>query len=128
MYLIMNSDIFGLGSREIRLAALTARYHRRSLPSPTHDEFTELRRDERLIVAKLAAILRVSTALAHGKRSHRRDITISVEPGMVVIHSKGEGDLLFQRHRLSERDEMFEQVYGMDIILREGETLHNGTH
>ncbi len=113
MYLIMNSDIFGLGSNEVRLAALTARYHRRSLPSPTHDEFTELSREERLIVAKLAAILRVAIALTLGSQSPRFSISVTVDSGTVVIHTESDGDLLFQRHRLSERDEMFEQVYGM---------------
>ena len=118
MYLILNSDIFGLGSSEIKLTALVARYHRRSLPRPSHDEFAELPREERVIVAKLAAILRLATALAHGGGAH---ITVSVNDGLVTINSTKGGDLALLEHRLSERDEMFEQTYGMDVVLRQGE-------
>ncbi|MDA1044664.1 MAG: HD domain-containing protein, partial [Verrucomicrobia bacterium] len=120
MYLIINSDIFGLGSSEIKLTALVARYHRRSLPRPTHEEFAELPREERLIVTKLAAILRLATALANGGKHGAADITVSVSDGLVTINSTKSEDLAFLKHRLSERDEMFEQTYGMDVVLRHG--------
>jgi exopolyphosphatase / guanosine-5'-triphosphate,3'-diphosphate pyrophosphatase len=119
MYLIMNSDIFGLGSNEITLTALVARYHRRSLPRPTHDEFAELPQEERVIVAKLAAILRLATALAHGTSTRVADMSASVDEDQLIIHSTSGGDLAFLEHRLSERDEMFEQTYGMDVVLRQ---------
>jgi exopolyphosphatase/guanosine-5'-triphosphate,3'-diphosphate pyrophosphatase len=119
MYLIMNSDIFGLGSNEITLTALVARYHRRSLPRPTHDEFADLPQEERVIVAKLAAILRLATALAHGTSTRVAEMSASVDEDQLILHSTSGGDLAFLEHRLSERDEMFEQTYGMDVVLRQ---------
>ena len=63
MYLIMNSELFGLSNRDVLLVALTARYHRRASPKPEHDGYASLARDGRVAVAKMAAILRVAVAL-----------------------------------------------------------------
>jgi exopolyphosphatase/guanosine-5'-triphosphate,3'-diphosphate pyrophosphatase len=66
MYLILNSDIFGLSAKDLMLTAMIARYHRRSTPKPGHPEFTALDRDDKIVVLKLAAILRVADALDRG--------------------------------------------------------------
>ena len=60
LYLIRNSELFGLGKKDLLLAALVARYHRRASPQPTHEGYATLDRDERVAVAKMAAILRVA--------------------------------------------------------------------
>ena len=65
-YLIANSEIFGLNREETVLAALVARYHRRSGPKSSHAEYMSLPRESRVLVNKLAAILRVADALARG--------------------------------------------------------------
>ncbi|MBR2365334.1 MAG: hypothetical protein IKA79_09030 [Lentisphaeria bacterium] len=63
-YIIMNTQIPGLSLAERQLTALTARYHRKGLPKSLHPEFAVLTGEERSIVNKLAAILRISCALA----------------------------------------------------------------
>lgn len=63
-YIIMNTQIPGLSLAERRLTALTVRYHRKSLPKNLHQEFAGLSGEERSIVNKLAAILRIGCALA----------------------------------------------------------------
>jgi exopolyphosphatase/guanosine-5'-triphosphate,3'-diphosphate pyrophosphatase len=68
MYLILNSDLFGLTRRDMQLVATVSRYHRKALPSPAHPEFAGLAQADRMTVAKLAALLRVADAL---ERSHR---------------------------------------------------------
>ena len=63
MYLIANSDLFGLSREDMRFVALIARYHRRSPPRMSHEEFAPLTRAQRITVSKQAAILRVADAL-----------------------------------------------------------------
>ena len=48
------------------MVAHVARYHRRSGPKPSHLEYMALPRETRVVVNKLAAILRVADALARG--------------------------------------------------------------
>jgi exopolyphosphatase / guanosine-5'-triphosphate,3'-diphosphate pyrophosphatase len=120
MYLILNSDIFGLGGRDRLLTALTARYHRRALPSMLHPEYAALDRKSRAAVAKLAAILRVADALS---RSHAavRKFEIAVTADSLVIGAHTTGDLTLEQHALREKGEMFERVFGRKVILRSAE-------
>ncbi len=67
-YLIQHSDIMGLSPEERAIVANTARYHRKSLPDPSHVNFRELSKDARGKVRGLSAILRIADAL---DREHR---------------------------------------------------------
>jgi exopolyphosphatase/guanosine-5'-triphosphate,3'-diphosphate pyrophosphatase len=118
MYLIANSDIFGLGSADLALAALVARYHRRALPKPTHDRYMQLPREDRLRVSKLAAILRVGNALDRERSAHILKLECRVEPGRLLLLADTNKDLAMTQHRLGERSSLFEQIYGLNVILR----------
>lgn len=118
MYLIQNSDLFGLGGRDLLLTALVARYHRRAHPKPDHEGFSSLDRESRVAVAKMAAILRVADALDRGHVQRRRQVDLLLEPGRLVITVKNPGDLTLEQHGLQEKGGLFEQIYGMKVHLR----------
>jgi exopolyphosphatase / guanosine-5'-triphosphate,3'-diphosphate pyrophosphatase len=118
MYLIMNSDIFGLGSQDIRLAAVVARYHRRALPSAEHPEYMAFGREDRILVSKLAAILRVADALDRGHVRRCREIGVELLPGEMVLTAGGAGNLMMEQHGMREKGELFERVYGRRVMLR----------
>ena len=63
MYIINNSEFFGVGSEDKQLVALIARYHRRAVPSSRHIGYSSLSRDQRVAVSKLASLLRLAIAL-----------------------------------------------------------------
>ena len=52
--------------------AQIARYHRRSVPRPSHPAYMALPRESRVVVNKLAALLRVADALVRGHIRHAR--------------------------------------------------------
>lgn len=62
-YLIRHADLRGFSPREIELIAQVARYHRKSLPKPSHLEYQALCTTDQKLVARLAAILRVADGL-----------------------------------------------------------------
>jgi exopolyphosphatase/guanosine-5'-triphosphate,3'-diphosphate pyrophosphatase len=117
MYLILNSDIFGLGATDRLLTALIARYHRHALPKPVHEGYAGLSRDQRVLILKLAAILRVADALTRGGQEHRR-LSAAVGPEAVTIALEGTGNLTVEEHALRLKGDLFEQVYGKRLILR----------
>ncbi|MDO4559160.1 MAG: HD domain-containing protein, partial [Planctomycetia bacterium] len=80
-YLIAHSDIFGLSRDETRTLAHIARYHRRSPPKPNHTEFQSLPREIRVLIWKLAAILRVADLLAPDR---------GVSPGRFRFEHRGD--------------------------------------
>lgn len=118
MYLINNSELFGLSRSDMLLVALTARYHRRSSPKPTHALYASLDRDQRIAVAKMAALLRVADALdaAHGRRLH--ELRISRESGRLIISVPQVDDLSLEQLALKQSGSLFEETYGWPVMLR----------
>ena len=75
-YLLAASQIFGLSDDETAIVANIARYHRRGLPQNSHLPYIALDRTDRLIVNKLAAILRVANALDAEHLQKVRDVRL----------------------------------------------------
>ncbi len=119
MYLILNSDLFGLTRADMTLIALTARYHRRAMPNLTHPEFSALDRDGRIVVSKMAAILRVADALDRNHTQQTRHLLFTREPDRLLITVKDVEDLTMERLAVKEKGNLFEEIYGLPVVLQE---------
>jgi len=122
-YLIAHSDLFGLSRQELEVIANVARYHRRALPQRSHLPYVSLNRDDRMIVSKLAAILRVANVL--DKEHVRPDdkIKISREGDQLIITAPNLGDLTLGKAVLANAGKFFSDVFGKKIVLREVSAL-----
>jgi len=118
MYLIRNSELFGLSRKEVLLVALVARYHRRSSPQPQHDGYSGLDRNERIVVSKLAAILRLATALDDSRSQRINDIQCRVSGKKLVITASGVEDVSLEQLALRQSGNLFEETYGMPTQIR----------
>ncbi len=118
-YLISSSGLFGLRARELEIVGNIARYHRRAMPQRTHVSFVSLDRDERMIVSKLAAILRVANALDKEHLQKIGDLKVTREGDKIVLVAQNASDLTLERAALSARSDLFREVFGKQIILRE---------
>lgn len=119
MYLIRNSDIFGLGERETEMAAVVARYHRKASPQTGHPEFAVLDRETRIAVSKLAAILRVADALDRRHAgSESRSVSAVAEPGRLVITISGIPDTIVEELGLQLKGDLFTRIYAMETALK----------
>jgi exopolyphosphatase/guanosine-5'-triphosphate,3'-diphosphate pyrophosphatase len=118
LYLVRNSELFGMGKKDLLLAALVARYHRRSSPQPTHEGYSTLDRDERVAVAKMAAILRVADALDESRSQRIHEVQCSREEDRFVISVPLVEDLSLEQLALKQTGALFEETFGMPILLR----------
>ena len=119
-YLIMNSELFGLNARDHQLVAMIARYHRRASPKPTHEMFARLDRDSRVVVSRLAGILRVAVALDHTGSQRVREIVCTIERNrLVVTATNPAGDLSLERMELRQKASLLEDTFGLSVLLRE---------
>lgn len=119
-YLITNSELFGLNLQDHTIVALIARYHRRAAPKPTHETFARMDRDSRVMVSRLAAILRIAVALDHSSNQRVRDIQCMVEKGkLVVTVTNSAGDLSLERMELRQQATLIEDTFGLSVLLRE---------
>ena len=120
LYIINNSEIFGLSRKDVRLVGLVARYHRRASPKPTHPGYALLDRESRVIVSKLAAILRVADALERSHSQRISEIRCKREPGRLVITVPKVDDLSLEQLALMQKGSLFEETFGMKVLLRKG--------
>jgi exopolyphosphatase/guanosine-5'-triphosphate,3'-diphosphate pyrophosphatase len=118
MYLIRNSELFGMGRKEMLLVALVARYHRRASPQPDHEGYATLDRDERVAVAKLAALLRVALALDESRSQRITDFRLAQEDGRLVLVIPKIEDLSLEQLALRQNGSLFEEVFGVPLLLR----------
>ncbi len=118
MYLIRNSELFGLSKHDLLLVGLVARYHRRSSPQPSHEGYATLPREDRVVISKLAAILRVAIALDEGHNARVRQFRCVREGKRIVIELSGVEDNAMEQLALRQNGSMFEEVYGIPVMLR----------
>jgi exopolyphosphatase/guanosine-5'-triphosphate,3'-diphosphate pyrophosphatase len=116
-YLIVNSEIPGLTQEQLQLAAHVARYHRRSRPKSTHVEYMALLRESRMVVNKLAAILRVADALDASRIQHVKDPEFTVDDNGLVVAVSTTADLSLEERTLAMKGDLFEDIYGLQIRL-----------
>ncbi len=118
MYIVANSEIFGLSQEELHLVATVVRYHRGAKPVRTHPEYGRLSRAQRLIVMKLAAILRVADALDRAHGQNIKGIEVEIENNALHISGGQRGDLSIERYGLILKSGLFEDVFGYKVLFK----------
>jgi exopolyphosphatase/guanosine-5'-triphosphate,3'-diphosphate pyrophosphatase len=118
-YLVSNAEIFGLRGEELQVVALLTRYHRRSVPRQSHVEYISIPREQRVVVSKLAAILRVADALDRGHAQQIRDVRVEKTSDELILHIPGVRDLTLERRALARKVDLFEDLLGLRVRLME---------
>ncbi len=108
----------------MQLAALIARYHRRSSPKPIHEGYATLDWESRTNVVKLAAILRLADALDRNNSQRVKGIHCAARGQRWVISVPGADDLSVEQLAVQQKAGLFKEVYGMSVLVRNApETL-----
>ena len=118
MYIILHTEFPGLNTRVIGLIALVARYHRKAVPQTTHPEYTALPHDDRLVVCKLAALLRVADALDRVHDQSLGAIRFDLQDEILTCIPAQPVDTSAEQLALAEKGDLFEQIYGRRCLLR----------
>ncbi len=122
-YIIRNSErLTGFTDTEIEVIALIARYHRKSAPKPSHDEFGALRPEDQKVVRTLAAVLRVAIGLDRSHEGRVVSLTTSVEPdGPLVVLAQpatADTDISLELYASGARTELLAEVLGREVVVR----------
>jgi exopolyphosphatase/guanosine-5'-triphosphate,3'-diphosphate pyrophosphatase len=118
-YLLSASQIFGLSDVETQMVANIARYHRRGLPQKSHLPYVALDQPDRLIVNKLAALLRVANGLDAEHLQKVRDVGLTHENKTWIADLDSRGDTTLERLAARARSDLFVETYGRQLIIRE---------
>jgi exopolyphosphatase/guanosine-5'-triphosphate,3'-diphosphate pyrophosphatase len=117
-YLLAASQIFGLSDEETAIVSNVARYHRRATPQRSHLPYMELDRRDRLLVNKLAAILRIANALDAEHLQKVRDVRLVRGAKTWMLELDGSGDLTMEQMAATARTDMFVEVFGRQLVVR----------
>ncbi len=118
-YILSVSEIFGLSRDDMTLVGNVARYHRRATPQKSHLPYMSLDSDTRVVVNKLAAILRVANALDADHLQKVKDVRVASEEGELVLEVEGAGDLTMERLAALSRADLLTEVFGRKLQFRE---------
>ena len=99
--------------------ANVARYHRKGMPTTAHENFRDLGPDERVLVQKLASILRVADALDRGQGAiTARELRVARTNGRVELRARSTQDLLLEAWAVGQRQDLFQETFGLQVKLR----------
>jgi exopolyphosphatase/guanosine-5'-triphosphate,3'-diphosphate pyrophosphatase len=117
-YILAASQIFGLSDEETALVSNVARYHRRGFPQNSHLPYIALDRPDRLIVIKLAAILRIANALDAEHAQKIEDLKVVRHAQGWVLEVDGAGDLTMEQLAATARADLFAETFGHKLVIR----------
>lgn len=118
-YLLTATPVIGLTQKQMQIVANVARYHRKSFPKMQHDHYKVLSPKERVIVTKLAAILRLADAMDNEHASRISSFTIEHKKPGFTFHLHGDGDLLLEKWALMNKAKLFEEVFGVKVSVED---------
>jgi exopolyphosphatase/guanosine-5'-triphosphate,3'-diphosphate pyrophosphatase len=117
-YIINSSPFIGLDETQKILIANVARYHRKSIPKPNHREFYGLTPEQRQIILKLAAILRLAEALDREHANRVKKIRVGRSGNKFRIFLEGDGDMLLEKWALSRGCQLFEKIFKKKVQIQ----------
>lgn len=115
-HLIVHADLPGFTRREVEIIANVARYHRRALPSAKkHRAFALLPKADRLLVRRLAAILRLADGLDRNHTQCVSSAAVRVSGGAARVLVESSGDVGFDVWAAETKGELFRKAFGLQV-------------
>lgn len=116
-HLISHADLPGFSTREVRLIATVARYHRGAHPKAGHEGMTDLGADDRLLVTRLAAILRLADGLDRSRGQLVRGLDARIADSLLTVCVAGEEPLDVEVHGATQKADLFARVFGVEVAV-----------
>ena len=118
LYLVANSDLAGFSDRERLLIANLCRYHRKSMPQPTHLDFQALDAEGRRAVVLLAPLLRIAVALDQSQEQLVEDVGVVTLDKAVELQLQSQRDLDVEQWHAEQVATVFREIYGLTLMVR----------
>lgn len=111
-------DFHGLSTVEQRMIASIARYHSAETPDSALRTVQDFSPQQRLRIAKLAALLRLADALDDSRLQKIDKLTVSVTDKSIKITGQSVTDLQLEIYTFDQKAVFFEAVFGLPISLK----------
>jgi exopolyphosphatase/guanosine-5'-triphosphate,3'-diphosphate pyrophosphatase len=117
-YLIRNAELAGFTDTEKEIIANVARYHRKSHPKPKHEGYNRLANNERLVVKKLAGILRLADGLDRSHNSRVTSVKCKVQSRNFILRIKSTSKVNLEEWAVNMKKGLFEEIFKKQVTLK----------
>jgi putative phosphoesterase len=115
--LILNDKRMPFTSKERRIIASIARYHRKGLPKRNHHILNGMGQENIRKVKILASLLRVADSLDYSHQSIVKDLKIKTAAKRIIVECFSEKQSLPEEKAFNKKKDMFEKVFTRKLVL-----------
>ncbi len=119
--LISSSEIIGLQKAEMKIIAQISRYHRKSPPKPTHADYIELPLEDRMIISRMAGILRIADALDNTHAQIVEDLKVNLTADrceiLIKIKDNRYDFLDIIKNSVKKKSDLLENFFGIQVVI-----------
>lgn len=112
-YLIKNSAVYGLTENDISLTAQITQYSETHIPTAGTPGFYTMSDQQRLMVSKLAAILRMANAMDKSHKSKVQEIKVKLSDEKMAVSAVSDQPLYLEKWAFKECAPFFREVFGI---------------
>ncbi|MDF2502690.1 HD domain-containing protein [Clostridium sp.] len=118
--IIYYEEILGFSDKNLNIVANVVRYHGEDIPSLSHESYKNLSFTDKIIVSKLASILKLAEALNISNKNKINDnnINISADDRNVYFNLDTYKDCALEIWSFKNNVEFFEEVMGIRPIIK----------
>lgn len=119
-YLILNTEMPGFTNQESELIANICRYHRKSLPKNSHNNYTNLNENDKKTLWVLGGILRLVEGLDRRQLKNVENLFLELKKNILTISIMQDADIDIDIELWSaeRRKDMLEEAINLKIILK----------
>lgn len=117
-HIIMGSEILGLTHSERQVIAFAVKYHKVEF-APYEELKDILNMEEYILVAKIAAILRLANALDRSHKQKIQELKVVLKEKQLVMTVDVTKNSVWEQIRFEQQADLFEQVFSLQPVLKE---------
>lgn len=119
--IIMASEIIGLSHLEREIVACTVKYN--TYPLDDYEVLADkLDQESYMVVAKLAAILKVSNAMDRSHKQKFKNVKASLRGKQLVITIESMDDIVLEKGLFAAKSGDFERIFSVKPVIKEKHT------
>ncbi len=117
-WLIQKQNIMGFSNKELEIIASIVRYHETEVPQVYHSSYQNLTHEEKVIVSKLSAILKLANSLDSSHEGKIKNIEIIHKKGELYFDLNTNYNTVLEEWMFAQRADFFEEVMGLRPMIK----------
>lgn len=115
--IIHDEEIIGFSDSDLEIIANVAMYHEDLIPSLNDKNYVKLSNNDKIIVSKLSAILKIAEAFDVSGKGKIKKFDVEVENETVYFNVYSEADCTLEKWDFNKNKEFFEEIIGIKPVI-----------